>query len=205
MARKDRYNRNKPKVSPITLVIVGLVFLGLILTIVFSIKTPKQKFNDFLGTKEHVYKFSNVKKVEKEIEKNNNVIVVFQMKDSENPNASLLNSLNDAYKKQEKFEKDSATGIYKLVENKVSDHVEYIFYVTIKNGDVLDDFFEKYDEDNVIVDGYPMVLSFANNEFKTQHKSLSDEKDLIEATEEDKLFRRTASFFIETTKAFEEK
>lgn len=205
MARKDRYNRNKPKVSPITLLIVGLVFLGLILTIVFSIKTPKQKFNDFLGTKEHVYKFSNVKKVEKEIEKNNNVIVVFQMKDSENPNASLLNSLNDAYKKQEKFEKDSATGIYKLVENKVSDHVEYIFYVTIKNADVLDDFFEKYDEDNVIVDGYPMVLSFANNEFKTQHKSLSDEADLIEATEEHKLFRRTASFFMETTKAFEEK
>lgn len=202
MARKDRYNRNKPKVSPITLLIVGLVFLGLILTIVFSIKTPKQKFNDFLGTKEHVYKFSNVKKVEKEIEKNNKVIVVFQMKDSENPNASLLNSLNDAYKKQEKFEKDSATGIYKLVENKVSDHVEYIFYVTIKNADVLDDFFEKYDEDNVIFDGYPMVLSFANNEFKTQHKSLSDEKDLIEATEEEKLFRRTASFFMETTKAF---
>lgn len=205
MARKDRYNRNKPKVSPITLLIVGLVFLGLILTIVFSIKTPKQKFNDFLGTKEHVYKFSNVKKVEKEIEKNNNVIVVFQMKDSENPNASLLNSLNDAYKKQEKFEKDSATGIYKLVENKVSDHVEYIFYVTIENADVLDDFFEKYDEDNVIVDGFPMVLSFANNEFKTQHKSLSDEEDLIEPTEEDKLFRRTASFFMETTKAFEEK
>ena len=205
MARKDRYNRNKPKVSPITLLIVGLVFLGLILTIVFSIKTPKQKFNDFLGTKEHVYKFSNVKKVEKEIEKNNNVIVVFQMKDSENSNASLLNSLNDAYKKQEKFEKDSATGIYKLVENKVSDHVEYIFYVSIENADVLDDFFEKYDEDNVIVDGYPMVLSFANNEFKTQHKSLSDEVDLIEATEEDKLFRRTASFFMETTKAFEEK
>ena len=204
MARKDRYNRNKPKVSPITLLIVGLVFLGLILTIVFSIKTPKQKFNDFLGTKEHVYKFSNVKKVEKEIEKNNKVIVVFQMKDSENPNASLLNSLNDAYKKQEKFEKESATSIYNLGENKVSNHVEYIFYVTIKNGDVLDDFFEKYDEDNVIVDGYPMVLSFANKEFKTQHKSLSDEKDLIEATEEEKLFRRTASFFMETTKAFEE-
>lgn len=205
MARKDRYNKNKPKVSPITLLIVGLVFLGLILTIVFSIKTPKQKFNDFLGTKEHVYKFSSVKKVEKEIANGNKVMVVFEMKDSENPNAALLNSLNDAYKKQEKFENDSATGIYAKADNKVSEHIEFVFYVKIKNVDALENLFEEYDEDDNINETFPMVLSFANKEFQTQHKALKDEDDLVEATEDDKLFRRTASFFKLTTKAFEEK
>lgn len=193
MARKDKYNKNKPQVSPITLIIVGLIFAGIIATIVFSIGGPKKRFNSAYFTKEgkvveNNYKLSSFKKVNKEIEKGKDVVVVINMKEQESSPASLLQSLNDGYfKSKPEFDFEG---------NVVSEHIKVIYYVEVKTAEVLEDFLELHDEIEV---SFPMALAFSEGTFQVQHKKTPKESEIENAPDKDQaiMLRRTEAFFRE--------
>lgn len=91
MARKRGHHRLKPEVSPITYIILGAVFIVLTLAIIFSIDTKNQKFTKRYGLEDHNYKVSTLKKVENNIIKGKNELVIFHVEQTEeNVDPTLL-------------------------------------------------------------------------------------------------------------------
>src|SRR5690554_8185843 len=98
MARKNKYSKLKPKVSPLTYIIVGVVFVGLILTIILSISTPKEKFNTRFGLdKDNNYQIINLKNLENRIDKGEKLIVVIGFKSNPTGPIALLQELQITY------------------------------------------------------------------------------------------------------------
>src|SRR5690554_4665967 len=98
MARKNKYSKLKPKVSPLTYIIVGVVFVGLILTIILSISTPKEKFNTRFGLdKDNNYQIIKLKNLENRIDKGEKLIVVIGVAKNTTTPTALLNELQVAY------------------------------------------------------------------------------------------------------------
>lgn len=190
MARNDKYGKSTPKVSPITLGIVGLFFIALILIIVFSVDTPKQKFTKQYQLQENNYKLASFKNVEKEIKSGKEVIVIFNTKDNETSPIQLLQEFTKAYNKE---------GLYS--NNEVSTYIKVIYYVEIIDGSVLTDFVELHDEIK-LNSGFPLALSFSNEVLRVQYEDI---KNSGEATEPGKLVvNNTEQFFRLTSEAFKE-
>lgn len=149
MARKNKYSKLKPKVSPLTYIIVGVVFVGLILTIILSISTPKEKFNTRFGLdKDNNYQIIKLKNLENRIDKGEKLIVVIGVAKNTTTPTALLNELQVTY--------DVENDRYNVINRDLLP--ETIYYLEVSSVDVLSDFNEKYEVKLTSQD--PMMLAF---------------------------------------------
>lgn len=147
MARKRGHHRLKPEVSPITYIILGAIFIILTLAIILSIDTNQQKFNKRFELENHNYKVSTLKKVQKNISKGNNELVIFQVEQPEentNPQTLLEQTLL-MYNRSDIYE-DVKIKTEQVLIN-FSDEVENISFVTIllKEGSKFQEFIKEYE------------------------------------------------------------
>lgn len=173
MAKKDKYNKLKPTVSPITLIVVALVFIGMILTIVLSIDTAKQKFDKVNELDKNIYSLVSFKKAEKEINKGGNVLIVLTVPSEESPK-ELLNHLLNAYNQEDVYEDKGLTSI--------KGEIQKIYYVTLtgkeKENTAVTEFYEKHDE--IKNQGaYPLVLAFKDAKFVEQYKDVKKPEEIV--------------------------
>jgi len=131
MAKKNKYNA-KAKVPLLTVILVSLFFVGLILTIVLSIKSAKAKFNDkYELEKNNVYALINEKEMKKKIEKGENLIVFLNTKNNEKDIKDLLKKLNDAYNGKDPYDN----------HDNLKNNFKQIYFVEVESLDGLKTFF----------------------------------------------------------------
>lgn len=194
MARKDKYNKLKPEISPITLMIVGLVFLGLILTIVLSLPTKREKFNKKYNFEDNNnYKVVTLKKLEKEIKAGKDVLVVINTPAEESNAITIIQEIDKAHAQaREAYE-----------ENKVSDSIKVIYFVDLKVSSDLNDFVETYE-----ITGYQstLLLAFKNKELVLQFDEDKLPSGSVNSGETlNLIIRNVKGFFEEFTTLLEEK
>lgn len=198
--RKDKYNKVKPKVSPITFIMVGLFIFAIIFTTIMLIDTPKQKLyktfrrgalqtNQELDLKKnHDYKAISLKQLEKLIEKGEDIVVFIGTSNS--PTATqAINEIQHAFDRE---------GNYKEADdynNKVSDYVKVIYYLeldTYEEGyglDGLNAFYTKYEINGAGI--IPDLIAFSDSEV-IKHYEISS---LPNISEYNKLVRSISDFF----------
>lgn len=149
MARKNKYSKVKPKVSPLTYVIVGVVLVGLILTIILSISTPKERFNSRFGLdKENNYQLIKLKKLENRIDKGEELVVIIGFKSNPAGPLALLNELQVTY--------DETNNRYDGIDREILPVT--IYYLEVNDVEALADFNVKYELRLTTQD--PMMLAF---------------------------------------------
>ena len=169
MARKRRHHRLKPEVNPLTYIILGLVFITLTLTIIFSIDTKKQRLTKAFGLDKNNYVVSSFKKVEKKVNKNETILIVFNIIDENSPQP-LLKELQSVYYKDETIYAYTKTKQdYKIDENNLSDLVKVIHYVelTKKESKAFNEFLIDHEVKNRI--NGPLMLLFENGELVSEY------------------------------------
>lgn len=153
MARKNKYSKVKPKVSPLTYVIVGVVLVGLILTIILSISTPKERFNSRFGLdKENNYQLIKLKKLENRIDKGEELVVIIGFKSNPAGPLALLNELQVTY--------DETNNRYDGIDREILPVT--IYYLEVNDVEALADFNVKYELRLTTQD--PMMLAFNYDE-----------------------------------------
>lgn len=174
MARRDKYSRIKPKVSPLTFVLVGLFFIGLILTIALSIDTPKQSFNKRFNLEDHNFELSKLKKVESKINDEEDLIVIVNVGLKSLTPANLLKELDKFYNEDEVYTKDNF-----YPEN----YPSKIYFVEVKDEKELKDFFEEYEIKKK--SSKPMMFGFSQGELIAEFDS-EHERDELQANDKAK-------------------
>lgn len=176
MARKRGHHRLKPEVSPITYIILGAIFIILTLAIIFSVDTKNQKFAKRYELENHNYNVTSLKKVEKNIIKGKNELVIFYVEQTEeNADATLLLKQTQLMYNREEVYKDvkSKEGD---VEVNFSEKVEKISFVaiTLKDSSKFSDFLEEYE---IQYTGALMMIYFEQGELVSEaniSKQLND-------------------------------
>lgn len=188
MARKSKYNKIKPKVSPLTYIIVGLFFIGIVLTIVLSIDTPKQNFNKrFSDLENHNFELSKFKNVEKKIENNEELIVIINVGIKNLAPKALLTELNKMINEDESLLGD----------------LKVIYYIEIKDVEILEDFFETY---KVKYKSTPQLMyKFNNNELVAEYNGAKTYNELEAEDTETATLRRNIQLFFEQIEKAEKK
>jgi hypothetical protein len=174
MAKKNKYSKVKPKVNAITLIIIGLVFIGLGLTIVFSIDTPSERFKKIFNDEEGLYEISNFKKVSKKVTDEESLVVVFNVGSSgeqQTSPAPVIKELMEVAKGNELY-----------ANYKFNDKVSKVYYVEPKEKETeaLAEFFKEFEVKNISTN--PVVLYFEKGELKAQYIA----KEYSEIINEDK-------------------
>lgn len=183
MARKNKYSKLKPKVSPLTYIIIGLFFIGLVLTIVLSIDTPKQNFNKRFELEGHNYELVSLKNLEKKIESKEKVVVVIQVGLKSLAPKNLLTEVYDLYNNEDRYNDLDLNNL----PNKV-------YYVEVKDQSVLDDFIEEYEIKKT--SSKPLMLAFNEGELVAEYDSEHEPSGLTaENKEKAKLIRNVRTFF----------
>lgn len=178
MARKRGHHRLKPEVSPITYIILGAIFIILTLAIIFSIDTKNQKFTKRYDLEDHNYNVTTLKKVQKNISKGENELVIFHVEQTEeNADATLLiNQTLLMYNREDVYDNVLGKDEKVKVEIDFSEKVEKISFVivTLKESEKFGDFIEEYE---INITGGLMMLYFENNELVSEaniNKQLND-------------------------------
>lgn len=178
MARKRGHHRLKPEVSPITYIILGAIFIILTLAIIFSIDTKNQKFTKRYDLEDHNYNVTTLKKVQKNIIKGENELVIFHVEQTEeNADATLLiNQTLLMYNREDVYNNVLGKDEKVKVEIDFSEKAEKISFVivTLKESEKFGDFIEEYE---INITGGLMMLYFENNELVSEaniNKQLND-------------------------------
>ncbi|VEU81067.1 hypothetical protein [Haploplasma axanthum] len=190
MAKKDKYGK-KPQVSPLTMVLVGLFFVGLILTIVLSVKTPKEKFNEKYGLdSKNSFALINQKKMEKLVNDGENVLVIINTKGSETDLTELIQTVNKAYNSESPF-----SGFEVVKESYTK-----IYFVEISAATDLADFFDGYKKQIKLKTTTPFMLAFKDKEFVAEYDA---SKNAETSPETAKLSRNVKDFFVSISEKLE--
>lgn len=153
MAKKNKYSKVKPKVSPLTYAIMAVVFIGLILVVVFSINTPKQNFNNRFGLdKDNNYELIKLKKLESKIEDNEELIVIIAFEKKSMTPLSLIRELVNV------FDNDSET--YDEIHRE--NLTDTIYYLELVDEDLITEFVDKFEVSLKSQD--PMMIAFNEGE-----------------------------------------
>ena len=184
MARKNKYSKLKPKVSPLMLVITGLFFIGLILTIALSIDTPKQNFNKRFKLENNKYELINLKTLNKKIENKEELIVIVNVGVKGFEAGSLLSEVHDLYQGKE---------LYK--EYDLKDYPKKVYYLEVKELANLKDFFEKYEMKHKTTG--PFMYAFSDGELHVEYDGTFQNPELVqeENVEKANLIRNVKKFF----------
>lgn len=153
MARKNKYSKVKPKVSPLTYAIMAIVFIGLLLAVIFSINTPKENFNNRFGLdKDNIYELIKFKDLERKIDNNEELIVIIAFEKKSMTPASLLRELINVYDKDNKTYNESHR----------DNLTDVVYYLELVDEDLITDFVDKYEVSLKTQD--PMMIAFNNGE-----------------------------------------
>lgn len=191
MARKNKYSRIKPKVSPLTYILIGLFFIGLVLTIILSIDTPKQSFNKRFELQDHNYELSSLKKVENKINNGENVLVIIQLGLKSTAPKNLLNEVQDLYDGNKTY--GDTVDLDKLPEK--------IFYIEIKEEEELTEFFKEYEVKKT--SSQPYMLAFKDSELVVEYDSQNENSEIhAENKERANLIFNIKEFFKVVNKEF---
>jgi|SRR5690625_1367743 len=190
MARKNKYSRLKPKVSPLTYILLSLFFIGLVLTIVLSIDTPKQSFNKRFELDNHNFELNSFKKVQNKINNDEEIIVIIQVGLKSTSPKKLLKEIQNLYNEEKLYDDVSKD---KLPNN--------IIYVEVKDNDVLTDFIKEYEIKKT--SSKPLMLAFKNNELLVEYDSehVDDERE-AEDKEKANLINNVKTFFKKVDEEF---
>lgn len=195
MARRDKYNRLKPEVSPWTIIISVAVFIALLLPIVLSIPTKKQKFNQsFDLEKKNNFQLVNQKKMINDVTEGKDVIVILNGQSEQNFSFVLIREVQKAYNRE---------GIYET--NKVSDFIPTIYYIDLKTDEksteALSEFLKEHEVKNKAT--RPIMLAFSNKELVTEFDLNNFSEELED--EEKRLVRNVKLFFTTVSNSLESK
>jgi len=153
MARKNKYSKVKPKVSPLTYAIMAIVFIGLLLAVIFSINTPKENFNNRFGLdKDNIYELIKFKDLERKIDNDEELIVIIAFEKKSMTPASLLRELINVYDKDNKTYNESHR----------DNLTDVVYYLELVDEDLITDFVDKYEVSLKTQD--PMMIAFNNGE-----------------------------------------
>ncbi|MDY0278158.1 MAG: hypothetical protein RBQ97_08735 [Acholeplasma sp.] len=193
MARKDKYNKAKPQVSPITFVIIGVFFALLILAIVLSIPTAKEKFNSTYGLdKDNIYELTTLKKLDKEIKSEKNVLVIINNSSSETTTVTtLLPELQKAYNKEEGT-------IYNSEKNTVNEYIDEVLFLDLSDFTSLKDFFEEYEVSSTT--NAFLIIAFKDGKLLAEYDESKNSGEIKPDTEVQR--RNVRDYFFELTTEF---
>jgi|GEM_PF-4511709 len=153
MARKNKYSKVKPKVSPLTYAIMAIVFIGLLLAVIFSINTPKENFNNRFGLdKDNIYELIKFKDLERKIDNDEELIVIIAFEKKSMTPASLLRELINVYDEDNKTYNESHR----------DNLTDVVYYLELVDEDLITDFVDKYEVSLKTQD--PMMIAFNNGE-----------------------------------------
>jgi len=153
MARKNKYSKVKPKVSPLTYAIMAIVFIGLLLSVIFSINTPKENFNNRFGLdKDNIYELIKFKDLERKIDNDEELIVIIAFEKKSMTPASLLRELINVYDEDNKTYNESHR----------DNLTDVVYYLELVDEDLITDFVDKYEVSLKTQD--PMMIAFNNGE-----------------------------------------
>lgn len=185
MARKNKYTQIKPKVSPLTYVLVGLVFVGLLLTIVLSIDTPREKFvKRFDLENKNIFELISLSKLEDKIEKGEELIVVVGLAKNTLTPASVIKELTVVYDVDNT--RYSEIDIEKLPSK--------IYYLEVSGIDKLGEFVEKYEI--TLTNQDPMMLGFNEGALIAEYNGTKDHGVVAQDPETANLIRNVKEFFV---------
>jgi len=184
MARKNKYSKLKPKVSPLTYIIVGVVFVGLILTIILSISTPKEKFNTRFGLdKDNNYQLIKLKKLESRIDKGEELVVVIGFKSNPTGPIALLQELQITY--------DTTNNRSHVIDKDILPAT--IYYLEVNDVEALADFNVKYELKLTSQD--PMMLAFNYDDAVVEFNGAKDHGTNANDVEQANRIRNINEFF----------
>lgn len=172
MARNNKYNKLKPQINVPTLIVVGIVMITLILTIILSVDTPKQKFTKtFNLDKSNNYEVINLKKLEKLVKGDEDILVVITNIAEQNDSALLIPELQKAYSKTDEYAKYD----YKSIK----EDFKKIYYINTAAISDFNDFFKEHKIKNRTQ--LPIVLAFKDGkviEYVKGHADVLAENDI---------------------------
>lgn len=185
MARKNKYSKLKPKVSPLTYIIVGVILVGLLLTIIFSVSTPKEKFNSRFGLeKDNNYQLIKLKKLEDKIEKGEKLLVVVGFKSNPGGPLALLQELQVTY--------DDANDRYSEIDKEILPIT--IYYLEVDDLAALENFNKEHELRLTTQD--PMMLAFNYDDSVIEFNGTKDHGVVAENVEVANLIRNIKEFFV---------
>ena len=184
MARKNKYSKLKPKVSPLTYIIVGVVLVGLLLTIILSISTPKERFNSRFGLdKDNNYQLIKLKKLENRIENGEELVVVIGFKSNPTGPIALLQELQITY--------ETTNNRSHVIDKDILPAT--IYYLEVNDVEALADFNVKYELKLTSQD--PMMLAFNYDDAVVEFNGAKDHGTNADDVEQANRIRNINEFF----------
>lgn len=163
MARKKQHHNLKPKVSLVTYIILGVIFVALTVAIILSFDTKNERFNKLYNLDEHSYQVSNLKKVRRSVTNNENVLVLFTIEQPANKEQQQPGGFSDA-----SLLVEETNNLYNEENSYLSELTNKILYVevTLKDREALQELLLDY-EVSYLTNSL-MLLYFENDQLVSE-------------------------------------